>query len=187
MPNLQSINQSLIDMNISEKIRNKIMCVDPNSHTPEDVIKVIEKMDLCLERDQCLSIMEKEGCCKSGKRDKDCKKYAKENKDKTFSQKFNEISSIRHMDNPRLNADGTITTGVYWNENGVYRCACPAIKKLKEHRSISSTYCGCCAGHFKYHYQNILGVKLKLKEIVSSPLNSNGEKPCEFILQVIEE
>ena len=187
MPSLQSINQSLIDTNISEEIRNKIMCVDPNSHTPEDIIKVIEKMDLCLEKDQCLSIMEKEGCCKSGKRDKDCKKYAKENKNKTFTQRLDGISSIQWMGNPHLNNDGTITTGVYWNENGVFRCACSTIKKLKGKKSISSTYCGCCAGHFMYHYENLLGVKLKLKEIVSSPLNTNGEKPCEFIFQVVEK
>ncbi len=41
-------------------------------------------------------------------------------------------------------------------------------------------YCFCCGGHFKYHYEIMLGVKLGLIEIVSSPYDINGTKPCAF-------
>jgi hypothetical protein len=58
------------------------------------------------------------------------------------------------------------------------------IKKLKQPFSISPTYCGCCAGHFRYHYQNMLGVAVKLKDIISSPLNTNGDKPCRFLFEI---
>ena len=36
-------------------------------------------------------------------------------------------------------------------------------------------------------FENVMkGVKLKLKEINSSPLNSNGEKPCKFTFEVLD-
>lgn len=93
------------------------------------------------------------------------------------------------MMSPRLNDDGTVTITFGDFGNGVHTgkntCSCASIKKLKQPFSISPTYCGCCAGHFKYHYENALGVKLKLKEIVSSPLNTNGGKPCCFTIEVL--
>lgn len=186
MPNIKTLVKSMRERNISEDKINQIVCVDKDTCTPEEIVSVIEKMDLYLTPEECLSIMEQEGCCKSGKRDKDCKKCAKEIKDKTLSEKLQEISTIQYMGSPRLNEDGTITTGIYWSDNESYHCACPTVKKLKGKATISPTYCGCCAGHFMYHYQNILGVKLKLKKIVSSPLNSNGKMPCEFIYEIIE-
>lgn len=33
-------------------------------------------------------------------------------------------------------------------------------------------------GHFKFHYEIMLNCKLATAEIVSSPLDSNGENPC---------
>lgn len=35
-------------------------------------------------------------------------------------------------------------------------------------------------------YQNALKVKLRTKEVVSSVLSSKGEKPCEFVYEIIE-
>ena len=40
-------------------------------------------------------------------------------------------------------------------------------------------------GHIRHHYQNILGVKLRLKEIVSSPISSNNKKRCEFLFDIL--
>jgi hypothetical protein len=71
----------------------------------------------------------------------------------------------------------------HWFVDGKFKCACPNFNKLKDIPTVSSTYCLCCAGHFRYHYQNMLGVKLKTKEIVSSPLDSDGNNPCAFIFE----
>jgi len=38
----------------------------------------------------------------------------------------------------------------------------------------------------KYTHEFALGVKLRLKEVVSSKANSDGEKPCEFIFEIID-
>jgi hypothetical protein len=35
-----------------------------------------------------------------------------------------------------------------------------------------------------HHYQIMLGVALRLKEINSSPLDTDGEMPCQFTFEV---
>jgi len=78
-----------------------------------------------------------------------------------------EINESAHC---RLNDDGTLS--VFWDfydKKGKYRCVCPIINKLPKPPAVSLTYCGYCSGHAKYHFQNFLGVKLRLLEIVSSP------------------
>jgi hypothetical protein len=152
-------------------------------------IAVIEKMDELLTDEQKLTIIGYEGCCKTGKRDKDCKAFYKEHKDKLFNERLALMFTVEYMLNPRLNDDGSFTITMHGHQNGVHNgkttCSCGAIKKLKQPFNISKTYCGCCAGHFLYHYQNALGVKLRIKEINSSPLNSNGDDPCAFTFEVI--
>jgi hypothetical protein len=150
---------------------------------------MIDQMDKLLTKKQCLSIMEKQGCCKTGRRDKDTKALALEHSDKSLPEKLALISGIQYMMSPRLNADGAITVTFGGYQNGVHKgkntCSCGLIKRMKQPFSVTPTYCGCCAGHFLYHYQNALGVKLKLKKINSSPLNTNCEKPCSFTFEVL--
>ena len=43
----------------------------------------------------------------------------------------------------------------------------------------------CCGGHFKYYYEIMLGVKLKRAKIVSSPHDTDGEKPCAFRYEIL--
>ena len=52
---------------------------------------------------------------------------------------------------------------------------------------VPLTFCGCCGGHIRNNYQKSLGVKLRLKEIVSSSSSSNGKKRCEFLYEVESE
>ena len=56
---------------------------------------------------------------------------------------------------------------------------------VSEGRTMPLTYCLCCAGHCRQHLERLLGIQLKTKEVVSSPINSNGQKPCEFVLEII--
>ena len=156
---------------------------------PEPTIEFIDLMDKLLTKEQSLAVMQEQGCCKGGKRDKDCKAFAKEHAEKPLAEKLNLMSGIEYMMAPQLNDDGTITITWGGHQNGVHTgkttCSCGSIKKLKQPFSVSATYCGCCAGHFLHHYQNALGIKLRLKEIVSSPLNTNGDKPCSFTYEII--
>jgi hypothetical protein len=165
------------------------MDFEADCNDPLNIIALINQMDKLLTKEQCFSIMEKQGCCKSGQRDRDCKAFAREHADKSLPEKLKLISGIQYMMSPCLNDDGTITVTFGAYQTGVHTgkttCSCGSIKRMKQPFSISPTYCGCCAGHFLYHYQNALGVKLKLKNINSSPLNTNGEDNCSFTFEVL--
>jgi hypothetical protein len=89
------------------------------------------------------------------------------------------------VDDIRLNEDGTLTFVMGLDsKKGNWSCPCHPMKMLKPY-DFPLTYCGCCAAHVKYTHEFALDVKLRLKEIVSSKANSDGEKPCEFIFETI--
>lgn len=92
------------------------------------------------------------------------------------------------MGKPVLNDDGTITVHAvsFW-ENGQYVCACPNFHGAGLNQPVSKTYCFCCGGHFKHHYQIMLGVKLNVREILSSPLDSDGKHPCVLLMEIIDK
>lgn len=189
MPTLKKIRDTMKKQKINDEILAQLD-FEADCNNPLNVISFINKMDKLLTKEQCLSIMEKQGCCKGGQRDKDCKLFALEHAEKTLYKKLELISSIPYMMSPCLNDDGTFTITFGGYQNGVHTgkttCSCSTIKKLKQPFSVALIYCGCCAGHFLYHYQNALDVKLQLKEINSSQLNTNGERPCKFTFEVID-
>jgi hypothetical protein len=188
MPTLKKIRDTMKKQKVDPAIMAQ-MDFEADCNDPLNIIAAINQMDKLLTKEQRFSIMEKQGCCKGGQRDTDCKAFALEHADKSLPEKLKLISGIQYMMWPCLNDDGTITVtfGDYQNgvHTGKHTCSCGSIKRMKQPFSVSPTYCGCCAGHFLYHYQNALGVKLKLKKINSSPLNTNGEKPCSFTFAVI--
>lgn len=190
MPVLKKIKETMTCLDIAPEIIEQ-MDFDTGSsgNDPLPIIKVIDKMDKLLTKEQRYAVMERQGCCKSGRRDRDCKAFAKEHAGKPISEKIKLLAGVEYMMAPRLNDDGTITVTFGGYQNGVHKgattCSCGTIKKLKQPFSVSATYCGCCAGHFLHHYRNALGVKLRLKDIVSSPLNTNGDKPCSFVFEIL--
>ncbi len=189
MPNIKRMGETMKKMKVSPEILEQM---DFNASTlgnnPLPTIAVIDKMDELLTDEQKFAIIEKEGCCKGGQRDKDCKAFAKEHANKSLAEKLALFKTVEYMMAPVLNKDGTFTVTMSGHQNGVHKgkttCSCGAIKKLKQPFTVSKTYCGCCAGQFLYHYQNMLGVVLRLKKINSSPLDTDGEMPCQFTFEV---
>ncbi len=178
-------------LGIPEEIISRFDCSgNEKGNPPEPTVAFIGLMDRLLTKEQCLAVMEQQGCCKGGQRDRDCRAFGKEHAGKPLAEKIALLSGVEYMMAPRLNEDGTLTVEWGGYQNGVHTgkttCSCGAIKKLRQPFSVSPTYCGCCAGHFLYHYQNALGIRLRLKEIVSSPLNTNGEKPCSFTFEIVK-
>jgi hypothetical protein len=126
-----------------------------------------------------------------------CKKTGKEISEKTLIEKVDHVNKISpDWDKIFLNGDNTLK--VIWSpldDNGKNKCFCSAtIKKgvrvseltLENRDSVMPlSYCFCCAGSGRRHLQLQLGVELKTKEIVSSPINSRGKKPCEIIFEII--
>ncbi|MGN0618397.1 MAG: hypothetical protein ACI4J7_05185, partial [Ruminiclostridium sp.] len=119
-------------------------------------------------------------------REKASKAFARENAGLPLEEKLEKIKAVPFMGEPLLNTDGTITVRtVSYYDGEKYLCACPNFNGVKRDYSVSRNYCFCCAGHFKHHYEIMLGLKLNTAEIISSPLDSGGEKPCIIRFEVL--
>ncbi|MCL2196854.1 MAG: hypothetical protein FWB77_04500 [Treponema sp.] len=190
MPNLiKQIKETMVKKGISEEIISQFNFTENKENQSEIIMDIIDQMDKLLSKEQCLSIMEEQGCCTSGKPAKAHQDFGKKYSDKSIKEK---IKLFDKLDTPHkyfciLNEDGTLS--VYWgvgNEEN-YICVCGFIKKLSSQRKVSKTFCGCCGAHARKNLQRSLGAKLKLKKIVSSAISSKGKKRCEFIFQIENE
>jgi hypothetical protein len=147
MPCTKKMGVSMRKLGIPEEIISQFDCSgNKKVNPPEPTIEFIDLMDKLLTKEQCLAVMEEQGCCKGGKRDKDCKAFGKEHAKKPLAEKLALLSGVEYMMAPRLNDNGTITIEWGGHQNGVHTgkttCSCGAIKKLKQPFSVSPTYCG---------------------------------------------
>jgi hypothetical protein len=62
-----------------------------------------------------------------------------------------------------------------------YRCAC----LRGAEKPLPVTYCFCCGGHVKYHFQISIGREMDYT-IRSTALSSGGKLPCTFSLRIKE-
>ena len=190
MPNVKEIKKTMKNLVIHNEIMSKIVFPKPQGNQPEEVLALIDQMDKLLSHEQCLSIMEEQGCCKGENITAPFVEFQHKYADKTVKEKiklFDEIQS-GHKPSCNLNKDGTLS--IFWDGWNPLRnqCVCNVIKRLYKSKggkiNVSKTFCGCCAGHAKNTIQCALGVKLHLKEIVSSPISSDGKEKCEFLFEV---
>jgi hypothetical protein len=147
-------------------------------------IQAIERMEQLLDDQLCRDIRDACACSKGGFRLKAVQKIAREYSDKSIEEKLQALSQAPYMGKPVLNDDGTITTGI--GDEGGFPCACPVFDSVDLDQPVSITYCYCCAGHFRFHYQIALGIKLRTKEVVSSALASQRKDPCRFVYEILE-
>jgi len=177
----ESLARFAIDPVISERILDgfhDLVSSSPKARKAAFFSRATAIVDDCLEWEKKCELMEYNACCKGGQRATAIKKFAKDHSSTDLAGKIIALADVPNMGCPRLHADGTITAHLMYMVDGAYRCPCPNFHLLKMAVPVSPTYCLCCAGHFKHHYQNALGVRLKTKEIVSSPLSSMGRQPC---------
>lgn len=180
------VKQTMLEKGVPAEIMEQFVFPKTELGTMEEKIAFVNQMDNLLTKEQILSVMEEQGC----------EKYLHESaidlmenlRGKPINERIEILNSTKMNEQPRskLNADGTLS--IYWwykGENGKFICVCPIMNKMLNPVTVSLTYCGCCSGHVKYHFQNFLDVKLRLVETVSSPLNSNGEKYCEHRFEII--
>lgn len=124
-------------------------------------------------------LFESNACCKSGAREKASKAFAKKYADVGYAGRLKHIGEVPYMGTAELEKDNVICVhAVQYMVSGKYACACPTFNKSGFGEKVLKDYCYCCAGHFLYHYQIMLGIRLKTWEIVSSPLDSDGAEPC---------
>jgi len=186
MPNLiKQIPEAMRKQGIPEDILAQFSAGDIKN--PEDVMALAGQMDKLLTKEQRLAVMQEQGCCKTGIGQKAHTAFGIEHAGMPLEEKVRMLDSAEGMPHKapcRLNADGTLT--VYWGAEDLKKKSCPCgfINKLPEDYEVPLTFCGCCGGHIRSNYQRSLGVKLKLKEIVSSSSSSNGKKRCEFLYDI---
>jgi len=185
--NIYEIKQIMIEKAIPSQIFEQFVFPEKETGTPGEKIAFIDQMDKLLTKEQMLSVMQEQGC----------EKYIHDSaielleqlKGKDIKERIEILNSTKMNEQPRsrLNDDGTIS--IFWwfrGKDDKYICVCPRMSMLSQPTAISITYCGCCSGHVKYRFQNFLETKLRLIEIVSSPLSSSGERYCEHRFEIIK-
>lgn len=194
MPSPEKFKETLIRYNIESHIIEKINADYEDLVSSSPIIKkreyfkrAMNVFDMEVPRDIVVDLMDDNGCGKDHTaREKSSLKFAKNNFDKTIEERIPLISNERNMGVPRLTEDGKLyILAVQYARNDQFRCACPNINtKRKKEEALSRTYCICCAGHFRYHYQIMLDCELKLDCVLTSPLDSDGQEPCSFVFQI---
>lgn len=193
MPCMERFAPSLRDAGVSEEIIAKI-----NEGYPELVSSLPKKkrayyfkramdiVDTRVDRETLVGVMDAHGCCKSGARLKASRAFAKENAGLPLEEKLAKVKDVPNMGSASLTKDGDIEIQAvrYWMD-GRFVCACPNFCKSGFEETVSRSYCLCCAGHFRFHYQVMLGLKLHLKEVLSSPLDTDGRESCAFLFEIV--
>ena len=150
--------------------------------------QALDVMNAKLPPKRVQEIIEANACCKSGSRLKKSKQFAVTNKDHTIEERLHLINQRPYMNmgQAELSEDGYIIVhGVSYHPLEKFECSCPTISKVKRDYTIPREYCYCCGGHFKFHYEIMLGIKLELCEIISTVHDTDGQKPCVFKYRIL--
>jgi hypothetical protein len=183
--NIFEIKRTMIDKGIPAEVIEQFVFPKTEDEALEDKFAFAKQMDKLLSKEQILMVMEEQGCNKNAP----TAEYIQKFEGKSIEERIDILNSmgIDKEAKHRLNDDGTLSIFWHFEEKGKYICVCPIMSNLSEPTTVSLTFCGCCSGHVKYHCEFRLGVKLRLLETVSSPLNSNGRKYCEHRFEIIEK
>jgi len=186
MPSPEKFKESLQKFGVSEAICHEIDAgyetvafKSPKSARARYFKRAIDILDAQVAPETVQALLDWNACCKTGQRHKAALAFAKRNCGLSLAEKLELIKAERYMGNPALNPDGSITVhAVAVLKDGKYQCVCSNFIGLKRDYEVSRHYCFCCAGHFRFHYETMLGCRLKTVGIESSPLDSNGAAPC---------
>ena len=188
MPKIEKMLETMRQQNIPEEIIAQFTLPRIKKATPNEIVAFTREMEELLSKEQCLRIMDEQGCNKSNQVSAAFRKFGEKHAEKTLKERIDRIAELEtgHKANHiSLNDDGTLTLKFGTANGERYHCPCTPIKKLRPY-DFPLTYCGCCGAHVRYTHEYALGVKLRMKAIVSSMANSNGEKGCEFIYEIAE-
>ena len=183
MPSPEKFHETLAEYGIAADVIAKIDegYEHLTSKSKKDVkarffTQALAVMEQEISLEQVRTIFEANGCCKTGARLKASKAFARINAGLSLEEK---LAKIRRAHN-------IVICAVQYRPGEHYACACPTISRqtVQPH---SKNYCYCCAGHFKFHYEIMLDCRLRVEEIVSSPLDSDGQEPCVMRFSLAKE
>lgn len=195
MPSPERFRETLDEFEVKKEIIDEIYCgfgmlsSKTSKKTKSTFFRhALEVMNEKLPPETVQEILESNACCKSGARLKNAKEFARIHAKLSISDRLKLISArpYLNMGSAELDENGHLVVhAVAYHPGEKFECACPTVSKVKRDDPIPREYCYCCGGHFKFHYEIMLDAKLKLVEIVSSPHDTDGEKPCAFRYEFI--
>lgn len=158
---------------------------DPDQDAVNRYAGMLDEAEKLLTHDQLAGVMFDRACCKTGSRLEASRAIARDHPDASTAGRLELLRKTKYMGKPFINKDGdieTVAVGGYSMEGG--RCPCWQLRgHVPDNRTMPLSYCMCCGGHFRFHYEKALGYKLRLKQVVSSMLSSGGKEPCVFIFE----
>ncbi|MHB8129717.1 MAG: hypothetical protein ACYDEX_12040 [Mobilitalea sp.] len=189
-----SFDKHLRKLKIDESIIEEIMGVDypkdptsPKQDNANYMAAVMNKCEELLDYDTVSKVMYDRACCKNGFRLKNSNDFAIENANRSVEEKLQLFGNVLYMGKSFLNEEGDIeivAVGSYGYDHMI--CPCWNFDGAKPvNGPMPLSYCKCCGGHFRHHYQKALGLKLRLKEVKSSMINSEGAAPCVFVYEIL--
>lgn len=194
MPSPEKFKASLIEHQVGQEVIDRInkgyeKVVDrsPKKVRSAYFKQAMDVLDEMLPREVVLTLLEENACCKSGAREKRSKEFARINGSLSINERLEKINEAPYMNMGFAEIDekgDLIVHGVSYEYEGRYECGCSIHSRVKRDYAVSRSYCYCCGGHFKFHYEIMLGVKLKLIEVIASPLDTAGKEPCIFRFQI---
>lgn len=149
---------------------------------------VMAKCEELLDFDTIAEVMFLRACCKSGFRLDNARMIAREHADKSLEEKLALLGEQKYMGHPHLVENGDIYTGHCAGSETPeqLKCSCWRFNGcVPNEGKMPLSYCLCCAGHFRFHYQKALGVKLRVKKIVSSVFGEPSQY-CSFLFEIKE-
>lgn len=193
MPSPEKFRKSLVEFGVDDAVIAQINAGYENviDKTPKKeraayFKHAVDVLNEQVDPQTVQDILEWNACCKGGAREKAAKTFAKENAHLSLDETLEKIKDVPYMGEASRNEVGTITVkAVSYSDGEKFFCACSNFNGVKRDYEVSKNYCFCCAGHFKHHYEIMLGEKLKTLEIVSSPLDSRGEDPCVIRYEIL--
>jgi len=151
----------------------------------EFLTAAVQRMDELLPEDQRHEVRDACACSKGGRRLKAMEAIAWEYAGQSLGARLEAVRQATYMGDPVLNDDGAITAGI--GREGGFPCPCPVFSGPSPAGPVSLTYCYCCAGHFRFHYQIALGRPLVTNAVLSSSLESDATRPCRFVYEIVGE
>jgi hypothetical protein len=190
MARVYGIKKWLENKNTDEKIIKEII-------GDGDLINIVKRMEKTFEPDIVYEILGSCACAGGKKYLKYSENTGKEISEKTLKEKADYLNKNSDSEKITFNNTNILINSLFYKDNDKYKCLCSAVVKkgvkvsdlaLKNDVDIMPlSYCFCCAESMRLHLQLKLGIELKTKEIVSSPINSSGEKPCEIVFEIISK
>lgn len=142
----------------------------------------MQRLDAALDVAVVRAVREGCACCLGGKRLEVSKGIARDHD--TLEDRIAAANEARFVFGHSVTRlpDGRVRVSFF--PEGATNLRCPCLREAGEPLPIS--YCYCCGGHVKHHLQTALGRKMTC-EVESSVLSSGGQKPCVFVMTLVEE